>query len=220
MDGERGTEADMRRNPKKGEGRGNKRRQSQPGRNVGGAKHETGLTLNTWLTLKSGSPFGKSQLIPRKLKQYPFLKKDRPLKSRSKTKEYPGLYTSNILVKKSKLNRHNKLLIYTLILKPLLTYASPIWAHAARSNINLIESSQNVILRQILDAHWYMRNADIRSALKILTIRQSIRKLAVNFFSNIDGHENPSIQEISHYPHTTYPFIRRPRDILVDPDFN
>ncbi|GFT35905.1 hypothetical protein TNCV_2154591 [Trichonephila clavipes] len=52
---------------------------------------------------------------------------------------------------------------------------------------------------------------------KLPTIRQSIRNLAVNFFSNIDGHENPSIQEISHYP--TYPFIRRPRDILVDPDF-
>ncbi|GFU58049.1 RNA-directed DNA polymerase from mobile element jockey [Trichonephila clavipes] len=107
------------------------------------------------------------------------------------------------------------MLIYTLILKPLLTYASPIWAHAARTNINLIEISQNVILRQILDAHWYMRNADIRSALNIPTIRQTIRKLAINFFSNIDGHENPSIQEIP-----TYPFIRRPRDILVDPDFN
>ncbi|GFV87571.1 hypothetical protein TNCV_3282091 [Trichonephila clavipes] len=59
---------------------------------------------------------------------------------------------------------------------------------------------------------------EIRSALKIPTIRQTIRKLALIFFSNIDGHENPSIQEISHYP--TYPFIRRPRNILVDPDFN
>ncbi|GFX58417.1 RNA-directed DNA polymerase from mobile element jockey [Trichonephila clavipes] len=155
-----------------------------------------------------------------------FSRKRPPPKSRSKTKGYPGLYTPNILVslliKTSRsdniLHTQNKLLIYTLILKPLLTYASPIWAHAARTNINLIESSQNVILRQILDAHWYMRNADIRSALKIPTIRQSIRNLAVNFFSNIDGHENPSIQEISHYP--TYPFIRRPRDILVDPDFN
>ncbi|GFX13810.1 RNA-directed DNA polymerase from mobile element jockey [Trichonephila clavipes] len=79
--------------------------------------------------------------------------------------------------RKSKLNRRNKLLIYTLILKPLLTYASPIWAHAARTNINLIESTQHVILRQILDAHWYMRNADIRTECNIPTIRQTIRKL-------------------------------------------
>ncbi|GFT59713.1 RNA-directed DNA polymerase from mobile element jockey [Trichonephila clavipes] len=94
-----------------------------------------------------------------------------------------------LIGRKSKLNRHNKMLIYTLILKPLLTYASPIWAHAARTDINLIESSQNAILRQILDAH-----------------------------CNIDAHDNPTIQAISTYP--TYPFIRRPRDILVDPDFN
>ncbi|GFW04403.1 hypothetical protein TNCV_877731 [Trichonephila clavipes] len=32
----------MRKKPKTGEGRGNKRRQSQSGRDVGGAKHETG----------------------------------------------------------------------------------------------------------------------------------------------------------------------------------
>ncbi|GFS68357.1 uncharacterized protein TNCV_3000421 [Trichonephila clavipes] len=43
------------------------------------------------------------------------------------------------------------MLIYTLILKPLLTYASPIWAHAARTNINLIESSQ--VSESILTSH-------------------------------------------------------------------
>ncbi|GFU93647.1 hypothetical protein TNCV_3018351 [Trichonephila clavipes] len=91
--------------------------------------------------------------------------------------------------------------------------------HMKQDQHNLIESSQNVILRQILDVHWYMRNIDIRSALKIPTIRQTIRKLAINLFSNIDGHENPTIQAISTYP-TLIPFIRRPRDILVDPDFN
>ncbi|GFU02366.1 RNA-directed DNA polymerase from mobile element jockey [Trichonephila clavipes] len=110
------------------------------------------------------------------------------------------------------------MLIYTLILKPLLTYASPIWTHAARTNIDLIESFQNLILRQILDAHWYMRDADIRAACNIPTIRQTIRKLAITLFSNVDGHDNPSIQAIPTYP--TYPFIRRPRNILVKPDFN
>ncbi|GFY30352.1 RNA-directed DNA polymerase from mobile element jockey [Trichonephila clavipes] len=89
------------------------------------------------------------------------------------------------------------MLIYTLILKPLLTYASPTWAHAARTNTDLIESTQNVILRQILDAHWYMRNAAIRTACNIPTIRQTIRKLAINFFSNVDGHDNPSLSKLS-----------------------
>ncbi|GFW83913.1 RNA-directed DNA polymerase from mobile element jockey [Trichonephila clavipes] len=49
----------------------------------------------------------------------------------------------SLICRKSKLSRHNKLLIYTLILKPLLTYAFPVWEHAAKTNINLLETSQN-----------------------------------------------------------------------------
>ncbi|GFW06015.1 RNA-directed DNA polymerase from mobile element jockey [Trichonephila clavipes] len=112
----------------------------------------------------------------------------------------------------TKLNRRSKLLIYSLILKPLLTYVSSVWGHAARTNINLLESSQNVILRQILDAHWYMSN--LRAACKIPTIRQTIRKLASNFFNNIDGHENPSIQDIPSY--FSRFSVRRPSDVLVN----
>ncbi|GFW41880.1 RNA-directed DNA polymerase from mobile element jockey [Trichonephila clavipes] len=55
----------------------------------------------------------------------------------------------SLICRKSKLNRHNKLLIYTLIMKPLLTYASPVWGHAAKTNINLLETAQNLIRRVI-----------------------------------------------------------------------
>ncbi|GFX47004.1 RNA-directed DNA polymerase from mobile element jockey [Trichonephila clavipes] len=105
----------------------------------------------------------------------------------------------SLICRKSKLNRHNKLLIYTLIMKPLLTYASPVWGHAAKTNINLLETAQNLIIRQICNAHWYMRNKDLRIACNIPTIRQTIRKLAINFFNNIDDSDNASINEISSY---------------------
>ncbi|GFU51190.1 RNA-directed DNA polymerase from mobile element jockey [Trichonephila clavipes] len=126
------------------------------------------------------------------------------------------LYT--LICRKSKLSRHNKLLIYTLILKPLLTYASPVWGHAAKTNINLLETSQNLIIRQICNAHWYMRNKDLRIACNIPTIRQTIRKLAINFFKNIDESNNSSINDVS--PYFSHFSIKRPRDILVNPDFN
>ncbi|GFS67468.1 RNA-directed DNA polymerase from mobile element jockey [Trichonephila clavipes] len=103
----------------------------------------------------------------------------------------------SLICRKSQLNRHNKLLIYTLIMKPLLTYASPVWGHAAKTNINLLETAQNLIIRQICNAHWYMRNKDLRIACNIPTIRQTIRKLAINFFNNIDDSDNASINEIS-----------------------
>ncbi|GFT48048.1 RNA-directed DNA polymerase from mobile element jockey [Trichonephila clavipes] len=124
----------------------------------------------------------------------------------------------SLICRKSKLNRHNKLLIYTLIMKPLFTYASPVWGHAAKTNINLLETAQNLIIRQICNAHWYMRNKDLRIACNIPTIRQTIRKLAINFFNNIDDSDNASINEIS--PYFSHFSVKRPRDILVNPDFN
>ncbi|GFT02803.1 RNA-directed DNA polymerase from mobile element jockey [Trichonephila clavipes] len=136
---------------------------------------------------------------------------------RTKFKNVTHKYYS-LICRKSKLSRRNKLLIYTLILKPLLTYAAPVWGHAARTNINLLESSQNLIIRQILDAHWYMRNVDLRRNFNFPTIRQSIRKIFSNFFNTVDEHDCPSIQDIPNY--FSHFSVRRPRDVLVNPDFN
>ncbi|GFW16687.1 probable RNA-directed DNA polymerase from transposon X-element [Trichonephila clavipes] len=136
---------------------------------------------------------------------------------RTKFKNVTHKYYS-LICRKSNLSRRNKLLIYTLILKPLLTYAAPVWGHAARTNINLLESSQNLIIRQILDAHWYMRNVDLRRNFNIPTIRQTIRKISINFFNTVDEHDCPSIQDIpNYYSHFS---VRRPRDVLVNPDFD
>ncbi|GFS51908.1 RNA-directed DNA polymerase from mobile element jockey [Trichonephila clavipes] len=103
-------------------------------------------------------------------------------------------------------------------MKPLLTYAFPVWGHAAKTNINLLETAQNLIIRQICNAHWYMRNKDLRIACNIPTIRQTIRKLAINFFNNIDDSDNVSINDIS--PYFSHFSVKRSRDILVNPDFN
>ncbi|GFS54979.1 RNA-directed DNA polymerase from mobile element jockey [Trichonephila clavipes] len=125
---------------------------------------------------------------------------------------------NSLICRKSKLSRHNKLLIYTLILKPLLTYASPVWGHAAKTNINLLETSQNVLIRQICNAHWYMRNKDLRIACNVPTLRKTFRKLATNFFKNIDESDNASINSIT--PYFSHFSVKRPRDILVNPDFD
>ncbi|GFT85677.1 uncharacterized protein TNCV_4253831 [Trichonephila clavipes] len=68
-----------------------------------------------------------------------------------------SLRTTALIARNSALSRENKLLIYKLILRPILTYAAPIWVHAARSYINQIEVSQSIILRQILNDRWFMR---------------------------------------------------------------
>ncbi|GFV17592.1 RNA-directed DNA polymerase from mobile element jockey [Trichonephila clavipes] len=56
---------------------------------------------------------------------------------------------SHLINKRSKLSRSNKLLIYSLLLRPILTYASPVWSFAAKTHIQKLEVIQNKTLRQI-----------------------------------------------------------------------
>ncbi|GFU90283.1 hypothetical protein TNCV_2717411 [Trichonephila clavipes] len=44
---------------------------------------------------------------------------------------------------------YNKLLLYTAVLRPILTYGSPVWGYAADSNIKTLEVAQNSIIRNI-----------------------------------------------------------------------
>ncbi|GFT74495.1 hypothetical protein TNCV_539911 [Trichonephila clavipes] len=44
------------------------------------------------------------------------------------------------------------MLIYKLVLRPILQYASPVYAHAAYSNIKMLETAQNKIMKIITDS--------------------------------------------------------------------
>ncbi|GFU86375.1 probable RNA-directed DNA polymerase from transposon X-element [Trichonephila clavipes] len=65
---------------------------------------------------------------------------------------------SPYFARNSPLTLKNRVLIYTSIIRPVILYASPVWGHAATSNINLLETSQNVVRRHLTNARWFMRN--------------------------------------------------------------
>ncbi|GFT61172.1 probable RNA-directed DNA polymerase from transposon X-element [Trichonephila clavipes] len=120
---------------------------------------------------------------------------------------------SPYFARNSPLTLKNRVLIYTSIIRPVILYASPVWGHAAISNINLLEASQNVVIRQLTNARWFMRNADIRPALHLKTIRETIKKLAIKFYDNIETIDNRTLRKIETY--IPNPSFRRPRNILI-----
>ncbi|GBO35862.1 putative RNA-directed DNA polymerase from transposon X-element [Araneus ventricosus] len=131
-------------------------------------------------------------------------------KARSaKAKIYP------LIGKNSKLSLKNKLLLYKTILGPIMSYVSPVWGAAAKSHIQKLESIQNIIARQITNAHWYILNRYILKDLRLTTIISHIKKLAVNFFHKIDNHTNEAVKEIPNYDPINPKKKRRPRTLLL-----
>ncbi|GFT71621.1 RNA-directed DNA polymerase from mobile element jockey [Trichonephila clavipes] len=113
----------------------------------------------------------------------------------------------------SPLTIKNRFLIYTSILRPVLLYVSPVWGHAAKTYINRLETSQNVLIRKLTNSPWFVRNADLRFALNLTTVREFIKKIATKFFTNLELIDNRTLRKIEIY--TPDPNFNRPRNILL-----
>lgn len=95
-----------------------------------------------------------------------------------------------MIERKSKLSIHNKIMLYKQIMKPVWTYGIQLWGCNKATNINKVQIFQNKILRDIVDARWFMRNADIRKDLNITSVEEEITKAARNHELRLANHQN------------------------------
>ncbi|GFS53922.1 uncharacterized protein TNCV_3761491 [Trichonephila clavipes] len=84
-------------------------------------------------------------------------------------------------------------------MRPILAYASPVWGYAAKTNTNILDTLQNSLIRMIVKATRYMRNDDIRKALKITSFKAHIQKIAINFFDDLPATNNYNMQNLIPY---------------------
>jgi hypothetical protein len=77
-----------------------------------------------------------------------------------------------ILSRKSELSIQNKLLIDKAFLKPIWTYAIPLWGTASNLNIEILQRYQNKVLRAIVDAPWYISNKVLPADLEVEAVRE------------------------------------------------
>ncbi|GBN91349.1 RNA-directed DNA polymerase from mobile element jockey [Araneus ventricosus] len=120
----------------------------------------------------------------------------------------------SLICRNSSLNFSNKVLIYLAYLRPILAYASPIWACTAKSNLRSIQVLENKTPRMIANARWYHRNIDIRNALNVPSLQQFIQKLAKNFYGKLPDINNPELANIPVYDHNDQQNRKRPRMTL------
>lgn len=95
-----------------------------------------------------------------------------------------------MLGRNSQLSIDNKLLIYKQMLRPVWIYGAQLWGCASKSNILKIQRFQNKVLRNCVDAPWYVRNSYIHRDLRMETVEQMIIKCATSHEQRLLRHVN------------------------------
>lgn len=102
-----------------------------------------------------------------------------------------------LIGRKSILSIENKLLIYNQVLKPIWTYGIQLWGCASTKNIEIIQKVQNNILRNIVNAPWYIRNDDLHRDLGVKKVADIIRHFASKHIERLQHHINPEASILS-----------------------
>jgi len=89
-----------------------------------------------------------------------------------------------LLCRKSRLNIQNKLLIYKLAIRPILTYATPAMNGISECHIKKLQIIQNKALKMITNVSRYERTTELHKNTNIPLIGDYIRKLTDKFDSN------------------------------------
>ncbi|GBP19995.1 Probable RNA-directed DNA polymerase from transposon BS [Eumeta japonica] len=93
--------------------------------------------------------------------------------------------------------------------KTVMTYASPVFAHAAPKALHRLQVIQNKFCRAATDAHWCVRNSILHRDLELPTISKYMKDASKRFFDIAGSHPNALLRAAVDYqpPHPTYPQV-------------
>lgn len=90
-----------------------------------------------------------------------------------------------LINRKSKLHVANKILLYKLALRPILTYGYPALSGIALTHTRKLQTTQNRILKMILNRPWWESTERIHEETKVPLITTYIDKITNNFLQKI-----------------------------------
>lgn len=108
-----------------------------------------------------------------------------------------------LLGRNSQLSTHNKLMLYKQILKPIWTYGIQLWGCTKPTNLNIIQRFQNKVLRDIVNAPWYVRNSDLHRDLAVETVANEVCKAARKHEERLQNHPNAEAYQLLDYREIT-----------------
>lgn len=104
-----------------------------------------------------------------------------------------------ILAPHSQLSISNKELIFTSVIRPILTYGCQVWSSAATSHLNKFQIIQNKIIKTIFNLHRRTPTVMLEKITGICPFYKLIDSLNVNFRQNCQSSDFELIREIDLY---------------------
>lgn len=111
-----------------------------------------------------------------------------------------------LLKKNSPASFRSKLSLYKTYVRPLLTYACPVFANCPKTHFNRLQVMQNKCLRMVLSAPFYTRTTELHRETNLPTIRSFVDTLSENFYRKAGYHSNELISSLGKYTTEPLPF--------------
>lgn len=101
-------------------------------------------------------------------------------------------HTLKVLLIKNKFTKINiKLQIHKALLKSIWTYGLQFWGPAKKTNLNKIQTFQNITLHKITNIPPYVSNLTLHKDLRMKIIKDAATLVYRRFFSKLKNHQNP-----------------------------
>jgi hypothetical protein len=101
-----------------------------------------------------------------------------------------------LMNRKSKLSNQNKIKIYKTIIRPVVTYAAPVWCNISKTTLIPLQRFQNKCLRFATGSGRYTKTVTLHDTANVEMLRAHINRLSTGFYRNRIGH-NPLTNDIT-----------------------
>ena len=111
-----------------------------------------------------------------------------------------------IIKKNSSASFRSKLTIYKSYIRPILTYACPVYSNCPKTHFNKLQIMQNKCLRMVTSSPFHTRITELHSKTKVPYVRDFVDKSTEKFYCSTKSHENDLIRNLGDYTTDSLPF--------------
>jgi hypothetical protein len=126
--------------------------------------------------------------------------------SKASAVTYSSLYC--LLSRNSSASVDSKIRIYKSFIRPILTYACPVFINSALCHLNKLQLFQNKVLRMILNVNWFDFKSvnEIHNTANMPLVTDFISRLTANFYEKVAHHSNDLYSSLGQYDNDSLSF--------------